>query len=109
MENVKATIDDQAGAGNVIAPGGRGGVGWVVRASREARHCINPIRLCEEDVFTEALKQRDHDKELIKLSIGESPTYCKCSVCLVIHLEGVWMWNSWSLPGWSSHGFFIEW
>ena len=51
--------------------------GWVIRATREARHCINPIRTCVEEFFTEALEQRNPDKELIKLSIGEF-----CSVYL---------------------------
>jgi len=44
---------------------------WHVRASRESHHCINPVRSCEEEVFVEALRQRNPDKELIKLSIGE--------------------------------------
>ena len=47
------------------------GQNWQVRASRESHHCINPVRMCEEEVFTEALKQRNPDKKLIKLSIGE--------------------------------------
>ena len=43
---------------------------WVVRASRESHHCVNLIRTCDEEVFKEALKQRNPGKELIKLSIG---------------------------------------
>ena len=71
-------MDDKTGAKNVIAPGG--GMGWVVRASREAHNCKNPITIFEEDVFSEPLKQRDPDKELIMLCVGESPTHHECQL-----------------------------
>ncbi len=58
-----ATMDNDEG----MSSNGRG---WDVRATRESHHCINPVRSCVEEVFDEALKQRNPDKELIKLSIG---------------------------------------
>ena len=45
--------------------------GWVVRSSRQARVCVNPVRSCEEQYFKEPMDRRDTSKELIKLSIGE--------------------------------------
>ena len=45
---------------------------WKVRASRESRDCVNPVRSCEEIYFKEALEKRDKSKELIKVSIGEN-------------------------------------
>jgi hypothetical protein len=47
---------------------------WRVRASRESKDCINPVRSCEEIYFREALEKRDKSKELIKVSIGEHAT-----------------------------------
>ncbi len=45
--------------------------GWVVRGSRESRHCINFIRTMDEEIFQDALRQRNPEKHLIKLSIGK--------------------------------------
>ena len=45
--------------------------GWVVKSSRQARDCVNPVRSCEEKYFKEPMEKRNKDKELIKLSIGE--------------------------------------
>ena len=45
--------------------------GWVVKSSRQARDCVNPVRSCEEKYFKEPMERRNKDKELIKLSIGE--------------------------------------
>lgn len=47
------------------------GDGWLVRSSRQALACVNPVRSCEEQYFKEAMENRDTTKELIKLSIGE--------------------------------------
>ena len=47
------------------------GLVWRVKASRESRDCVNPVRSCEEIYFKEALENRDKSKELIKVSIGE--------------------------------------
>ena len=44
---------------------------WVVKASREAHDCINPVRSCEEKYFKVPMEERDKSKSLIKLSIGE--------------------------------------
>ena len=48
-----------------------GGGSWVVKATREAHECINPVRSCEEKYFKEPMEKRDMTKSLIKLSIGE--------------------------------------
>ena len=50
---------------------GGGGGRWVVRCTRQAQDCVNPVRSCEEKYFREAMASRDQSKELIKLSIGE--------------------------------------
>jgi len=43
---------------------------WVVRGSRISRHCVNLIRTIHEEVLSEAMEERNKDKELIQLSIG---------------------------------------
>ena len=48
-----------------------GGQSWQVQASQESHHCILPVRTYVEEVFIEALKQMNPNKDLIRLSIGE--------------------------------------
>ena len=60
--------EDELGSCNGALPVGKG---WIVRATREAHHCINPIRSIVEVSFAEALKLNNPDKELIKLSLGK--------------------------------------
>ena len=48
---------------------------WVVRGSRMSRHCVNPIRTMFEEVFGDALEQRNQDKALIRLSLGETSVW----------------------------------
>jgi hypothetical protein len=56
---------------------------WKVRASRESKDCINPVRSCEEIYFKEALEKRDKSKELIKVSIGGDATM-SCAMCVPV-------------------------
>lgn len=44
----------------------------MVKATRQSRDCVNPVRSCEEKYFVEAMEKRDTSKSLIKLSIGET-------------------------------------
>lgn len=45
--------------------------GWSIKSSAEGHGAINHVRLCEERHFQEALKRRNPDLKLIKLSIGQ--------------------------------------
>ena len=43
---------------------------WSVRGTSAGVGAVNAIRQCEEAHFVEALKQRNKELDLIKLSIG---------------------------------------
>ena len=43
---------------------------WVVKGSKMSKHNFSIGRTMNEEVFSDALKQRDQDKALIRLSIG---------------------------------------
>ena len=46
-------------------------VGWMVKCSDEGKGAVNPIELCEEKHFVQALARRNPHLELIKLSLGQ--------------------------------------